>query len=274
MNPGKGNICRWNLQKFLLVSWLSSGQVLCPVPLESGFYCPFLSFFSQLPGSFPLVPKPSLNMSVCLRNWRHICTLKCLSAIQVIEHLDGICRGWWLLKLTSILRACRVPQSSVPSLCSVRHLRQMTPVNRTSQVTFPSCFPFLLIGWFFLLTLQRSWPTWAEDEHQCSVGWGSRLYSFRVIPHLGDNYTVYCLSHGGTLPLRRALFNFSFWLRCAALWHVWWVRVSCPLWWLPWCAASWEHLMTVVSQMPVLSENEQNNIGLMSFFRKLSLFNF
>lgn len=158
LNPGEGNICRWNLQKFLLVSGLSSGHVLCPAQLKSGFYYLFLSFFSQLPGSFPLVPRLPLNMSVCLRNWRHICTLKCLSSIQVIEHLDGICRGWWLLKLTSILHVCRVLQSSVHSLCSVHQLRQMTPLNRTSQVTLPSCFPFLLIGWFFLLTLQRSWP--------------------------------------------------------------------------------------------------------------------
>lgn len=33
---------------------------------------------------------------------------------------------------------CRVPHRSVPSLCSVLHLRQMTLLNRTSQVTLPS----------------------------------------------------------------------------------------------------------------------------------------
>lgn len=30
----------------------------------------------------------------------------------------------------------------------------------------------------------------------CTVGWGSRLYSFRVTPALGDNYSAYCLSQG------------------------------------------------------------------------------
>lgn len=29
-----------------------------------------------------------------------------------------------------------------------------------------------------------------------AVGWGSSLYSFRITPDLGDNYTAYCLSHG------------------------------------------------------------------------------
>lgn len=113
-----------------------------------------------------------------------------------------------------VICACKSPTLVYPSFSSVLHLKQMTPLNRTSQVTLPLLFTFLLIGWFFFLTLSSSWPSWAEDEHWCSVGWGSRLYSFRVIPHLGDNYTVYCLSHGGTLPLRRSLS--SLWSCCAA----------------------------------------------------------
>lgn len=36
---------------------------------------------------------------------------------------------------------------------------------------------------------------WSESD--CPLGWGSRLYSFRVMPCLSDNYTIYCLSWSG-----------------------------------------------------------------------------
>lgn len=39
------------------------------------------------------------------------------------------------------------------------------------------------------------WFLWSESD--CPLGWGSRLYSFRVMPCLSDNYTIYCLSWSG-----------------------------------------------------------------------------
>lgn len=36
---------------------------------------------------------------------------------------------------------------------------------------------------------------WSECD--CPLGWGSRLYSFRAMPCLSDNYTIYCLSWSG-----------------------------------------------------------------------------
>ena len=37
---------------------------------------------------------------------------------------------------------------------------------------------------------------WTPEKRRGAVGWGSSLYSFRITPDLGDNYTAYCLSHG------------------------------------------------------------------------------
>lgn len=35
------------------------------------------------------------------------------------------------------------------------------------------------------------------------------MYSFRITPDLGDNYTVYCLSHGNAIPARRRVLQRS-----------------------------------------------------------------
>ena len=46
--------------KFLLVSTMCVQIMSCAqAQLQHGFYYPFLSLFSQLPDSFPLIPKPS-----------------------------------------------------------------------------------------------------------------------------------------------------------------------------------------------------------------------
>ena len=49
-----------------------------------------------------------------------------------------------------------------------------------------------------LLKCGRVKTSWIRtpEKRRGAVGWGSSLYSFRITPDLGDNYTAYCLSHG------------------------------------------------------------------------------
>lgn len=83
-------------------------------------------------------------------------------------------------------------------------------MNLNSLIFFPSTeWPCLEIltwrakrTWDYIslvtsATIQLHYFTsrWKEgEEDMFTVGWGSRLYSFRVTPTLGDNYTAYCLS--------------------------------------------------------------------------------
>lgn len=66
--------------------------------------------------------------------------------------------------------------------------------------TWQCCFfairwPLLVYAWLFISSQGYSKQDGVHfDFQQRAVGWGSRLYSFRVIPTLGDNYTAYCLS--------------------------------------------------------------------------------
>lgn len=63
-------------------------------------------------------------------------------------------------------------------------------------------------------------PTWTGTWKDfvfkdCPLGWGSRLYSFRVIPFLSDNYTTYCLSWSGCNVVRSLCW--STWIQISPL---------------------------------------------------------
>lgn len=126
--------------KFLLVSMMCVQIMSCAqAQLQRGFYYPFLSLFSQLPDSFPLIPS-HLKHEFILEKLE-----VCFHAKVLILHPGHMCHMWEMatIKLTSISCACKVQHWSVPFLCSVLYQRQMTPLNRTSQVTllpvFSSC---------------------------------------------------------------------------------------------------------------------------------------
>lgn len=66
---------------------------------------------------------------------------------------------------------------------------------------------------------------WSECD--CPLGWGSRLYSFRAMPCLSDNYTIYCLSWSGCDVSAGCLWKTTqIFFNCTILW------LCLPVWFL------------------------------------------
>lgn len=78
-------------------------------------------------------------------------------------------------------------------LVSVFFLFPVFPEGRLSLCR-ASCSP---TGW--------RWRRRRCGRSNCPLGWGSRLYSFRVTPAPGDNYSTYCLSQSAKPPSRPSL---------------------------------------------------------------------
>lgn len=71
------------------------------------------------------------------------------------------------------------------------HLRSLLPVCQKIWTQL-----VVVRGWMshFIILCALVIGVAAGNASICTVWWGSRLYSFRVTPPLGDNYSTYCLS--------------------------------------------------------------------------------
>lgn len=77
--------------------------------------------------------------------------------------------------------------------------------NETNMKGLLSSAWYLFLNAMFAIHFTGPYSFYRSSEDVCCVctlGWGSRLCSFRVTPTLGDNYTAYCLSQGGWERLR------------------------------------------------------------------------
>lgn len=74
------------------------------------------------------------------------------------------------------------------------------------SVNHNRCFVFIEVCQSGLPAWMGTWGDFVFRD--CPLGWGSRLYSFRVVPFLSDNYTTYCLSWSGCNVIRCHCWSF------------------------------------------------------------------